>query len=172
MIAMTRRDLLIRLSALTTLPWLPAACARAPDGAKLGQLGHDAEYWRPLLRPEQFEILFEEGTERAGSSPLNQEKREGLFICAACHQPLFNAKTKFESGTGWPSFYQPLPGAVGTKLDRKFGMQRTEYHCSRCGGHQGHVFNDGPPPTGLRYCNNGLALEFVPEGEALPGLRG
>lgn len=125
-----------------------------------------------MLRPEQFEVLFEEATERPGSSPLNQEKRAGSYLCAACFQPLFDAKTKFESGTGWPSFYQPRPNAVATKRDLQFGMQRTEYHCSRCGGHQGHVFNDGPPPTGLRYCNNGLALEFVPEGEALPGLRG
>ncbi len=169
---MNRRELLIRLSALSVLPWLPAACARATDAAKLGQLGHGADYWRPLLRADQFEVLFEEATERPGSSPLNQEKRAGRYLCAACFQPLFDAKTKFESGTGWPSFYQHLPKAVGTKIDRQFGIQRTEYHCSRCGGHQGHVFNDGPPPTGLRYCNNGLALVFVPEGEALPALRG
>lgn len=169
---MNRRDLILRISALAALPLAPLACARAGDPQKHGQLGHDADYWRPLLRPEQFEILFEEATEPAGSSPLNQEKRSGTFICAACFLPLFASSTKFESGTGWPSFYQGLPKALGTKTDRQFGMTRTEYHCIRCGGHQGHVFDDGPPPTGQRYCNNGLALDFVPQGEKLPALRG
>ncbi|MGH8458361.1 MAG: peptide-methionine (R)-S-oxide reductase MsrB, partial [Nevskiales bacterium] len=111
-------------------------------------------------------------TERAGSSPLNHEKRAGAFICAACFLPLFSSTAKFDSGTGWPSFYQSLPKALGTRSDRGLGMVRTEYHCLRCGGHQGHVFDDGPPPTGQRYCNNGLALDFVPEGEKLPALRG
>lgn len=169
---MNRRDFSIRLAALALLPVLPAGCARATGARTLGQLGHDAEYWRPLLRPEQYRILFEEGTERAGSSLLNQEKRAGTFICAACFLPLFDAKTKFESGTGWPSFTQPMAKATGTQSDRKFGMLRTEYHCARCGGHQGHVFDDGPPPTGQRYCNNGLALNFVPQEEKLPALRG
>jgi peptide-methionine (R)-S-oxide reductase len=107
-----------------------------------------------------------------GSSPLNQEKRPGTFLCAACFLPLFSSKTKYDSGTGWPSFWQPLPGSIGTRPDHTLWVERTEYHCRRCGGHQGHVFEDGPPPTGLRYCNNGLALEFVPEGQALPALRG
>ena len=129
------------------------------------------EEWHRQLTPEQFAVMFEHATERLGSSPLLQEKRPGTFICAACFQPLFDAKTKYNSGTGWPSFWDTLPKAVGRKKDYKLILPRTEYHCSRCGGHQGHVFDDGPPPTGLRYCNNGLALQFVPEGEPLPTLR-
>jgi peptide-methionine (R)-S-oxide reductase len=113
-------------------------------------------------------VLFEEGTERAGTSPLNAEKRPGTFVCAACHQPLFESSAKYESGTGWPSFYQAMPGSIETRRDFKLFLPRTEYHCSRCGGHQGHVFKDGPAPTGERYCNNGVALAFVPEGEPLP----
>ena len=119
--------------------------------------------WKAELTPEQYNVLRHEGTERAGSSPLNQEKRAGVFICAACGQELFSSDTKFESGTGWPSFYDALPGALETKTDFKIIWPRTEYHCSRCGGHQGHVFNDGPDPTGQRYCNNGVALKFIPE---------
>src|SRR5690606_22273184 len=103
--------------------------------------------------------------------PLNREKREGTYICAACFQPLFSAETKYESGTGWPSFWQPLDGAIGTRRDFLLIIPRTEYHCRRCGGHQGHVFDDGPPPTGLRYCNNGIALLFIPKGDPLPELR-
>jgi peptide-methionine (R)-S-oxide reductase len=127
--------------------------------------------WRKLLPPESYRVLFEEGTERAGSSPLDREKRDGTFVCAACFQPLFASATKFDSGTGWPSFFDHLPAALGTKRDFKLILPRTEYHCSRCGGHHGHVFNDGPRPTGQRYCNNGVALRFVPQGEALPALR-
>ena len=127
--------------------------------------------WRALLPRERYEILFEEATERAGTSVLNREKRAGTFICAACSLPLFSSAQKYESGTGWPSFWQPLPDAVATRTDFKLIYPRTEYHCARCGGHQGHVFDDGPKPTGLRYCNNGLALEFIPGGAALPALR-
>lgn len=119
--------------------------------------------WRRLLTPEQYKVLRKEGTERAGTSPLNQEKRPGQYLCAGCGQPLFTADMKFDSGTGWPSFYTALPGALDTKPDNSLWMQRTEYHCARCGGHQGHVFDDGPQPTGQRYCNNGLALRFEPE---------
>jgi peptide-methionine (R)-S-oxide reductase len=126
--------------------------------------------WRTTLAPERYRVLFEEATERPGSSPLNREKGPGTYICAACHLPLFTAEAKFESGTGWPSFTQPVPGHVGTKRDFRLILPRTEYHCARCGGHQGHVFNDGPLPAGQRWCNNGLALEFVPEGESLPEL--
>lgn len=118
--------------------------------------------WRAELTPEQFRVLREHGTERAGTSPLNYEKRSGVFHCAGCDQPLFSSDTKYESGTGWPSFFRPLPGAVATRTDRSLFMTRTEVHCSRCGGHLGHVFEDGPAPTGLRYCMNGVALRFVP----------
>ena len=121
----------------------------------------DAE-WRAALSPEQFRVLRGHGTERPGSSPLNAEKRDGTFLCAGCGEALFDAGTKFESGTGWPSFWKPLPGAVGTKVDGAMFMKRTEVHCSRCGGHLGHVFNDGPKPTGLRYCMNGVAMKFRP----------
>ena len=128
--------------------------------------------WRAVLSRAEFNILFEEGTEPPGSSPLNHVKEKGTFVCAACYLPLFESETKYESGTGWPSFYQAIEGLVGTKLDLKLIWPRTEYHCARCGGHQGHVFEDGPQPTGLRYCNNGLAIKFVPANQSLPELRG
>ncbi len=128
--------------------------------------------WKSILTDDQFHILFEEGTEPPGSSALNDVKEKGTFVCAACYLPLFESETKYESGTGWPSFYQPITGRLGTKEDRKLFWPRTEYHCIRCGGHQGHVFDDGPKPTGLRYCNNGLALKFVPDDKPLPELRG
>ena len=123
---------------------------------------HTEEEWRAKLSPVQYQVLRKHGTERAGTSPLNAEKRHGKFICAGCGQELFASDTKFESGTGWPSFYRPLEGAVGTTTDKSFLMVRTEVHCSRCGGHLGHVFPDGPRPTGLRYCINGVALTFSP----------
>jgi peptide-methionine (R)-S-oxide reductase len=118
--------------------------------------------WRDKLTPAQYQVLRKHGTERAGTSPLNAEKRTGLFVCAGCGKELFPATTKFESGTGWPSFWEPLDGAVGTTEDRSFFMTRVEVHCADCGGHLGHVFPDGPQPTGLRYCMNGAAMEFKP----------
>jgi peptide-methionine (R)-S-oxide reductase len=121
----------------------------------------DAE-WRKRLTPEQYAVMREHGTERAGSCALNWEKRLGVFSCAGCDQPLFESKKKFESGTGWPSFNDPVPGSVETTDDRSLGMTRTEVHCARCGSHLGHVFPDGPPPTGLRYCINGVATNFSP----------
>ncbi|WOI53804.1 peptide-methionine (R)-S-oxide reductase MsrB [Parvularcula sp. LCG005] len=134
----------------------------SPDNTDVNWAALSNEEWRERLTEEEFRVLRKEGTERAGTSPLNGEKRDGTFVCAGCALPLFDASTKFESGTGWPSFYDHLPGAVETKRDFKLILPRTEYHCSRCSGHQGHVFNDGPGPTGLRYCNNGVALNFIP----------
>jgi peptide-methionine (R)-S-oxide reductase len=120
--------------------------------------------WRQKLTPEQFNVLRKHATERAGTSPLNQEKRAGIFLCAGCGKELFGTDTKFESGTGWPSFYAPLDDAVGTTEDRSLFMTRVEVHCANCGGHLGHVFEDGPRPTGLRYCMNGAAMTFKPAG--------
>ena len=146
--------------------------ARAEGGSVPGgKLDLPGSRWRELLPEPAYRVLFEDGTERAYSSPLNEEKSAGTYVCRACYLPLFDSDTKFESGTGWPSFWAPLPDRIGTKTDFKLIFPRTEYHCARCGGHQGHVFNDGPKPTGLRYCNNGVALRFVPKGDPLPALR-
>lgn len=119
--------------------------------------------WKETLTPEQFRVLRKHGTERAGTSPLDKNHEEGTYVCAGCGQPLFTSNTKFNSGTGWPSFYKPIEGAIDTTTDRSLFMTRTEVHCSRCGGHLGHVFNDGPKPTGQRYCMNGVSLDFTPE---------
>jgi peptide-methionine (R)-S-oxide reductase len=124
--------------------------------------------WRRLLKPAQYRVLRQHGTEQPFSSALNAEKRNGTFTCAACDLPLYSSETKFESGTGWPSFYAPLENAIGTSEDRSLMIARTEVHCRRCGGHLGHVFKDGPPPTGLRYCMNGVSLKFVPSAGAGP----
>ena len=121
------------------------------------------EEWKQLLTPEQFRVLRKHGTEPAGSSPLDKNYDKGTYVCAACDQPLFTSETKFNSGTGWPSFYAPIDGAIETSVDRMLFMTRTEVHCSKCGGHLGHVFGDGPKPTGQRYCMNGVSLEFKPE---------
>jgi len=156
----------------------PSGAPTAPDTLGVHALPDDippleksTDEWRSLLSENEFHILFEEGTEPRRSSPLLDEKRTGTYICAACRLPLFSSKTKYESGTGWPSFWAPLDGKLDTKKDMKLGYARTEYHCVRCGGHQGHIFEDGPEPTGLRYCNNGLALAFVPADQPLPELR-
>ncbi len=121
------------------------------------------EEWKKILTPAQYGILREADTERPFSSPLNDEKRPGVFVCAACRLPLFTSAMKFDSGTGWPSFFTTIPGAFATKQDNLLMYARTEYHCVRCGGHHGHVFDDGPPPTGQRWCNNGVALRFIPK---------
>jgi peptide-methionine (R)-S-oxide reductase len=163
---MNRRNWLQGLTGMIAAPWLARTVA-----AKDFPLTKPKAQWRHLLSAEAYHVLFEDGTERAGTSPLNREKRPGTYVCAACNLPLFDAAHKYESGTGWPSFWQHLPGALGTSTDFKLILPRTEYHCSRCGGHQGHVFDDGPPPSGKRYCNNGVALHFIPRGEPMPPLR-
>ena len=159
---MDRRVLLASaagLAGLFAFRWLRPSEARA---AEKFEIEKTPEEWKKQLTPMQYNILREEGTERPGSSPLLKEHRKGTFACAGCDLPLFASETKFESGTGWPSFYQPLPNAVGERKDGTLGMTRTEVHCRRCGGHLGHVFDDGPKPTGLRYCMDGFALVFHP----------
>ena len=162
----TRRDLVLAGAAgvgvaLTIGRWSMDAEAQA----KTFEVTRSDDEWRRILSKEQYHVLRKHGTERAGTSPLDREKRKGTFLCAGCEQALFASDTKFDSGTGWPSFYKPLPNAVGTQSDRSWFMTRTEVHCSRCGGHLGHVFDDGPAPTGLRYCMNGVAMKFVPAPE-------
>ncbi len=149
-------------SLLAAFRWLRPGPVHAAKQAEHFEVTRTEAEWRKVLSPAQYDILREHGTERPFSSPLNGEHRKGTFACAGCDLPLFSSDTKFDSGTGWPSFYQPLDNAVGTTEDRSYMMVRTEVHCRRCGGHLGHVFDDGPKPTGLRYCMNGLSLTFKP----------
>lgn len=147
--------------------WRPLSSAQAAQAvagkpAESFEVTHTDQQWRQLLSPSQYDVLRQEGTERPYTSPLNDEHRKGIFACAGCRLDLFAARTKFDSHTGWPSFYEPLAHAVVTREDGSFGMSRTEVHCRRCGGHLGHVFDDGPQPTGLRYCMNGIAMNFTP----------
>jgi peptide-methionine (R)-S-oxide reductase len=167
---MTRRDWLGLLSALglggTATAQTKGAQTKGAEAAaqpKIEPLLLTDAQWKERLTPAQYNVLRHEGTERAFTSPLNNEKRKGTYACAGCDLPLFSSDMKFDSGTGWPSFFATLPGAVGTKRDFALILPRVEYHCARCGGHHGHVFDDGPKPSGLRYCNNGVALKFLPE---------
>ena len=165
---MTRDQFLRSLLGLSLASLAGCSEPTGRDAEERPELYKTREEWNRLLGPAVFAVLFNGQTEPPGSSPLNDEHREGTYLCAACFIPLFSSETKYETGTGWPSFWQPIEGRLGFKPD--FDL-RTEYHCLRCGGHQGHVFDDGPPPTGKRHCNNGLALQFVPQGQPLPALR-
>lgn len=167
---LTRRAFTLTSFAVAAAGW-PIASPRADEEAvsiskpkSEYEIEHTPEEWHRILTPEQFNVLREHGTERAGSSPLDKNYAAGTYVCAGCELPLFSSETKFNSGTGWPSFYRPLPNALGDSTDKSYFMTRTEIHCRRCGGHLGHVFKDGPPPTGLRFCMNGVALKFVPAG--------
>ncbi|MBW7860940.1 MAG: peptide-methionine (R)-S-oxide reductase MsrB [Rhodocyclaceae bacterium] len=163
---MKRRAFLAGLLGVGAWPLSPLRAATQTEETRgnpmIEKLERSEAEWKRILTPEQFHVLRQEGTERAWTSPLNDEKREGVFVCAGCGLELFTSEMKYDSGTGWPSFFTTLPGVFGTKRDFKLILPRTEYHCARCGGHHGHVFNDGPPPTGQRWCNNGVALHFVP----------
>lgn len=163
----TRRNALLGMGALAGLfaglrGLFASSTAQAAAPARTYEVTHTDAEWRKLLPSDQFYVLRKAGTERPFSNPLDKEKRAGVFQCAGCALPLFSSKTKFESGTGWPSFWQPMNKAVDEDVDTTFGMRRVEILCHRCGGHLGHVFDDGPKPTGLRYCMNGVALKFIP----------
>ena len=159
----TRRHLIIGAAASATALCAGLFTRRATAAPESFEVTYTDAQWRARLSPQQYAVLRQEDTERPGSSPLNGEHRMGTFSCAGCALPLFASTTKFDSGTGWPSFWKPLDNAVATRTDKSFGMARTEAHCRRCGGHLGHIFDDGPPPTGLRYCMNGLSLAFTPK---------
>ncbi|KON80804.1 peptide-methionine (R)-S-oxide reductase MsrB [Azoarcus sp. PA01] len=159
---MNRRLFLAALFGSAAAPLVRSVEQSTEAPPKIGKIHRSDEEWRKLLTPEQFRILRRDGTEPAGSSPLNDEKRNGEYVCAGCELPLFTSDMKYDSGTGWPSFFTTIPGHVETKLDFRMILPRTEYHCARCEGHHGHVFDDGPRPTGKRWCNNGVALKFVP----------
>ncbi|HPF25725.1 MAG TPA: peptide-methionine (R)-S-oxide reductase MsrB [Steroidobacteraceae bacterium] len=165
----SRRTVLWTLAAVTggalAIARLPARAAKRSGRFEIEKTPAE---WREILTPEQYRVLREHGTERAGSSPLDNEKRAGVYRCAGCQLPVFSSTTKYDSGTGWPSFYAPLKGAIGTSIESGFFGDNTEVHCRRCGGHLGHVFDDGPKPTGLRYCMNGVALTFVPAAQRTP----
>jgi peptide-methionine (R)-S-oxide reductase len=172
----SKRSLIARaLATLAALPTPPgparAAGTGAPPGRRFPVTLSDAQ-WRQRLSPAAYQVLRRHGTERPFTSPLLKEGRAGTFTCAGCGHPLYSSRTKYDSGTGWPSFWQALPGALGTSRDTSFGMVRTECHCARCGGHLGHIFDDGPPPTGERHCINGVALAFVPGPAPAPGRAG
>ena len=162
----TRREIALGAVALVAIGATGVGLLRWRSGGanaatETFEVNHTPEEWRKLLTPEQYAVLREEDTERPFTSPLDNEKRKGTFTCAGCDLPLFSSETKFDSGTGWPSFYAPIEGAVESGKDWSFGMLREEVHCRRCGGHLGHIFDDGPKPTGLRYCINGVSLKFV-----------
>jgi peptide-methionine (R)-S-oxide reductase len=160
----SRRLLLAGVGGAAVLAWMRwSDTSQVEAAAATFEVEKTDADWRRILTSAQYNVLRRHGTEQPYSSPLNAEKRKGTFACAGCDLPLFASQTKFESGTGWPSFYQPLPDAIGTSEDHAYFMKRTEVHCRRCGGHLGHVFDDGPPPTGLRYCMNGVSLTFKPE---------
>jgi peptide-methionine (R)-S-oxide reductase len=169
---MKKRDFILAGTTILGMAWFAQylsgrarndrAIADAPSTPQSFEITKTPQQWRRILTPEQFRVLRQHGTERAGSSPLDKEYGKGTYVCAGCNLPLFTAATKFNSGTGWPSFYAPIAGAVGTTTDTSFFMTRVEVHCRRCGGHLGHVFDDGPKPTGKRYCMNGVAMKFIP----------